>query len=938
MKCSAKIRVLTIALAVGSAGALPVFAQTLDREFDFASGLIEWGFSDYALKLADKLLVEHPETADRVNLIKAQSLINSRKFADAEALLATMPAGNQKADAIRLALANAYGSLGEPDKAKAIYDDFFKRYASVPSDPDLLRFYRNAAYQYGIMLEKAGDLLGALGAYDKALKTEPEKDIKRRLQHDQSQVYLKLAQKNQDGKRDEYAVKTRQMVEQIQWGGVDIWFGQSIITLANVELIYNDEAKAQKVLADYADIFEQIDVLLQENQMSLALSPMAGKRYLSGQLFQRAAERAANANDAQTAVAEYGKALGEYYNTFVKYGDSDVGPDAGVRAQEIIDLLASKYGKKVNIDLGAQAAKAAQTQFRLADTLFQEKKYEEAIKEYLRAANRFPESDVTVTAMANLILSYANIDDTLSVRMLAAYVAERFGNRDAGADALLAAGKFYVDKNRPELFIEMYNAYLDGFPKHERAGTILFFLATQRKKAGDEAGAASYFQRIIEQYPNDQYYPRAVNQVAWSYYQASNFTAAVDSFRRLVKDAPPSPDRANAQFNLADSLVRQDMMAEAVVELETLIGWIAPANNPYSNTPADAAKVRDTLQKATFLRAQCLARMTGTAEQVADYRDKAIKAFDLYVRMFGDSDLAPRALNGKGTVLLELKKFDEATATFDELTSKYPNSPEGKNALFSLARAAMEIKQFDQGIAAFRRMMNDSPRYKAEEFIRLGQLMLDAGYSTEAIEAYQEVQKKVAALPAAEQEASRPLIERSLIGIARSYYAAKKYPETIKAVQELMTRYPKSGLFYDAMFLQGEAYRDDGQLANAVNALSEVFRFATEPALITRATFTLGEIQRKNGDLTDALASYQRIALLSDRTKPENLANIETAIIISIEIAAELGRHPDVISNCDDYMKLFPQGKSIEQVRRMRGEAVLKSASAPAPVAAGAAP
>jgi len=927
-----RVSVFAVSLSLFYGTCLPSQAQTLDDEFSFAAGLIDWGFSDFALKLAGKIQKEHPEAADRVNMIKAAALIKKGKFSEAEAVLDKLGSGNQKADTVRLALANEYNRRGEGEKARAIYDSFFSRYTAVPTDPSVLKFYQNAAYLYGDMLEKSGDLLGAFKAYDRVIKTNPSKDITRNVLHQQSQLYLKLAQTNHEGKRDDYAAKTRKLVEEVQWGGVDIWFGQSIITLANVELIYDDEAKAQKVIKEYKDIFDQIDEMLEDRGLSLGLSPVAGARFLSGELYERAAKRAESSNDEKGALGAYGKAITEYYNVFVQYGDSDVGPQAGIRAQKIKDIIETRYGRKLNIDLGTQEAKASETQYRMADTLYREKKYGEAVAEYLASANQFPEADATLNSMTRLMLCYANLDDTLMVRTLGSYIAERLNKKPVGANALLSAGKFYVDRKRPELYGEMYNDYLDGFPKHDKAGTILFYLATQKKKTGDEAGAAAYFQRIIEEYPTDQYYPKAVNQVAWSFYQAGDYAAAIDSFRRLVKDVNPSPEKASAQFNLADSLVREDMLSEAVVEIETLMGWIAPKDNPYSNDDEGKAKNKLLLEKASFLRAQCFSRISEPESKVVEYRGKAIKAFDLFIRMFGRSDLAPRALNGKGKVLLELKRFDEATATFDELTKKYPNSPEGKNALFSLARAAMEIGQYDQGVAAFRRMMTESERYRAGEFVRLGQLMLNAEYSKEAIEAYQEVQNKVARLPEEEQEESRPLIERSLYGIARSYYAAKQYIESIQAVDELMAKYPQSGLFYEAKFLQGEAYRDAGQYANAVKALSDVFRYATDSELINRATLTLADIQRQNGDLVDALASYQRIALLADRTRTDTLPVIEGAMFSSIQLASELQRWEDVIINCEDYMKLFPKGQYREQVRKLRGEAVLKAASAPAGV------
>ncbi len=901
-------------------------AQSLDDEFSFASGLVEWGFSDYALRLADALLVQHPAAADRVNMIRAQSLIAARKFADAEALLATLPAADPKTDTVRLALANALYATGDLTKARTLYDDFFRRFKDKPADPDVLRFYRDAAYRYATMLERSNDLPGALAAFDRVRKSNPEREIMRRVMNDQSQILLKLAQANHDGKRDDYAHQTRKMVEEIQWGGIDLWFGRSIITLANVELIYHDEAKAQKIIQDYLDILRQIDTLLEENDMPKGMSPMAGARFLSGAISQRAAERAAAANDDAEAQRNYAAALTEFYNVFVQYGDSDSGPEAGLRAQTIKDILEKQYGRRVNIDLGDRVNEAAATAFRLGDTLFRERKYNEAVVAYLRAVNQFPQADVTVRAMGNLIMSYAHLDDSLMVKTIAAYAGERFAGRMDAATGLLAAAKHYVDAKRPEMYMLLYDTYLTAFPEHERAGTILFFLATQRRQAGDEAAAAQYFRQIIENYPQDQYYTRALNQVAWSYYQAGDHEAAVTYFRRLINESTPGPDRAQAQFNLADSLIRLGQFVDATKELDVLIGWISPANSPYGTAPADRQRLDGILERAVFQRAQAFARASEPADEVPGFRDQAIEGFGSFVVLFPRSELAPRALSAKGTVLLELRRYDEAASTFDQLAERYPESAEGKNALFSLARAAMEIGQFDQGVAAFERMMSESARFQPDEFVRLGLMMGDAGYAGEAIRAFNEVQHKIGQMPMQQQETMRPLIERALFGSAQAYQKAGQFPQAVKAADELLTRYPQSGLFYEAKFIQGEAYRDSGQFAEAVNALSDVFRFATDSALINRATITLAGVQRQHGDLNEALASYLRLALLADRTQTQLRPMIEEALLAGVEIASELNRYDVVIENADEYLGLFPQGRFLDVIRSARADAIMKSA------------
>lgn len=905
-------------------------ADELDQDFQFAAGLVDMGFADYADKVVQNVLRLHPDQKDRAKLIQAQILISRRKFAEAEELVKAMGASNPKAQAISLALAKGYYVLGETDKAKQLYNEFFKQYEGrVPTDPDLLRFYQDSAYQFGQMLQMAGDREGAIKAYSRVLATNPDRNVGRRLMSDQAELYVKVAAEGPPDQREKNLGEAKKLCETIQWGGMDIWFGQSIITMAHIAMVREDRGAAQKTIQSNLDILKEIDQYIQDQGLPLSVSPMAGARFLLGDLLQQDADTLAKQNKKDEAVQVYGKALGEFYNVFAKYGDSDWGPQAGVRAQQLKTLLETQYGKKVNVDLGAFQTKAAEAQFRLADNLFRQKKYQEATVEYLKNLNSFPETDASVSALGNLLLSYANMDDKLMVKMVSAYLGERFAGKESAAMALLAAGKFYFDRKDETMYMVEYDTYLKYFPKHPRAAGILFTLAGLRRQTNDLAGATLYYQRIVDGYPKDQFYTKALNQMAWGYFAASNYEGAIKGLTNFIREAQPGPEKAQAQFALGDCHRQLGRLAEALAEFTTVIQWLAPKNNPYATSAADVQKNQELLEKAAFYRGYCLQRIKDPPEAVAENRAQGIKAYDQFIALFPQSKLAPKAMNGKGTIQLELGQFDAAAKTFDDLAAKYPQSDEGKSALFSLVRSAMEIKQYDQAKSAFEKMITRGG-YTPDEFVRIGQMMLDAGLYPQAIEAFQQVVTST-------QE--RNLLERSLYGLGKAYYEMKKYNEAIRALEELMQKYPKSGLFYDAKFTLGGAYRETGSLSNAVLVLSDVFKYADKNILINKASVELGQIQEQQNDLQAALASFSRVALLGDPNDAEIRPLVEKSILKCIDLSDQMQRYQDELDSCDQYLKLFPTGAKIDEVRKKKADAKLKAIqaapAAPAPGAAG---
>ncbi len=930
-------RLASLLVAVSLSAEAPAWAQTVDQEFEFATKLVERGFPDFANKLMVQLVERNPELRGRALLIKAEGFISQRKFADAEAVIKELPAGDPKADAIRLMLGRGYFRIGDMERARALYQDFFNRFKDLPTDPDLLKAYRDTAYQFGQMLQQAGDLLGAADAMGKVIATKPGREIERSMMAEQAQMLVDHAAKLSGAERDKVLAQAAKLCADIQWGGVDLWFGHSIITLANIELVKGNRARAQELITrQYKDILREIDSLIKDQNLSGALNPNAGARFLLGQMYEQDAEAAARDPSKKDEVVQaLGRALNEYFNVFVKYGDSDWGPRAGIRANEIKTRLEG-MGRTVNVDLGAHAEKAATTQLRLADNLFRERKFAEAAVEYLRVVNAYPTAEASMRAMGFIIQCYIELGDKLFARAMIEFTAERFAGRPVAATALLSAATLANNKKDTAFAGEIYEAYLRGFPKHERAGTILFFLGNERRKAGDNEGANFYFQRIVDNLPQDQYYPQALRLIARSYYDLGDFEKAAAAYEKLVADIPPSVDRASAQFSLADAYLRMGNWTRAAAEFETLIRWLSPRDNPYAATDADRERNRGLLERAVFQRANAFARMTEPEDQIPAFREAGMKGYEQFIRLFPQSEFAPRALMGQGQIQLSLGQFDAAARTFEQLSAQYPQSEEGRNALFSLARSAMEIGQHEQARLAFEKMAANAASYSPDEFARIGQLMIDAQLYDQALQAFRIVSENKQVQETKDTPASRALLERALFGVGRANFARKNYEEAVKALERLLAEYPRSGLFFDARFMLGEAYAELGNFLASSQSLSDIFRFSNDPIEINRASLKLAEVQLRARDQTGALASFQRVALLSDPTKPEQRPFIQEALLRSVPLAMELGRFKDALDSCDQYLQLFPTSDKVPEMRRLRAEAALRASTAGQPPAAGA--
>ena len=153
-----------------------------------------------------------------------------------------------------------------------------------------------------------------------------------------------------------------------------------------------------------------------------------------------------------------------------------------------------------------------------------------------------------------------------------------------------------------------------------------------------------------------------------------------------------------------------------------------------------------------------------------------------------------------------------------------------------------------------------------------------------------------------------------------------------------MTRYPKSGLFYDAKFMLGGAYRETGSLSNAVLAMSDVLKYADKQLLVNRASSSWAMIQEQQGDKTGRAGLLPARGAAGGPEQPGRSARWwRRACWRASTLGMELKRYQDVLDSCDQYLKLFPTGEKIEEVRKAKADAKLK-ATPKAAAAAGAGP
>jgi len=900
--------------------AVQTVQANVDDDFKFASGLVtfEPAFPDFAQQVVDAVLAKDPTQKDRSKIIQAEILIKRRKFADAEAIINELGSTNPKAQAISLSLGKNYFAIGEQEKARAIYDGFFKQYeGKTPTDPDIIGRYQAAAFQYAQMLEMSGDHEGAEKSYKRVEDVTESSSIKRSMLIARAKALVKAAESKSGDDKKKLLDQATKICEALQWGGLDLQFVDSLVIMANIQIVQGNKDAAKKILMTNMDIIKPIDEMLKADGLPMASSPMAGVRSLLGRLHKEEADAFAGQNKDAEALAAYGAALGEYYNVFIKYSKSSWGPTAGMEAKAIKDILENKYGKTVKIDLPVElASQAAGTEFMMGDNLFRQKKYAEAAAEYLRVLKQFPEAgELSVAACGNLVQCYLHLNDSLYAKMMANYLGERFSKKsDIPAKALISAGKLYEDAGNAEMAEYMYDKYLTYCPADAKAGTLLFYLASKAEREKNQELADSYYARLITEYQEDRNYTKALSRRAWRTYKDGDFAAAIPGMKIYIGESQPSPTKAQAMFALGDCYRRTDQLPLSIRQFNKLVLALSAKDNPYGRSTADIERNEALLQQARFYLAYGLSRLDSTKT-----RQAAIAKLDEFLTLYPSSDQAAKAMNLKGSLQMALKD-PGANETFALLAQKYPDTEEGKSAQYSRINGALELGLFEQAKEALDSMLANSGSYSVEEFARVGQAMLDKEQWASTQKAFEQVNGKTE---------ERGLLERALYGIGASQFELGDSEGAVAALDELMTRWPSSGLFYQAKFMLARANLQLGELNSAKLALNDIFKYAKERELLNDASLLYAKVLQKDGDPLGALATYKRMEFFNSqnmKTEKER-RQIEEAILLAIDLATELQKSGELLESCDTYLTLYPTSEKINEIRQKRTLATVQVAA-----------
>lgn len=670
-------------------GWIPI-APAFDHELRFVEQLTAVGFPDLAETVLSRTLTEFPESRLCAPELRIRILIAQKRFAAAQEAMT----GLQYSQPLQLFLARTAHAAQQIEIAERVYAVWFE--SLTEADEEAVQ----AAFRYGQLLEDCGKEDSARAVYERLLECSVSNAAVRPVKARLAGLLVE---------RDpERALK---LAEDVQLGGLDLWFGQAVVTWAQIKMAQGERKDVQPVLETQLERLYQFEERLKERNVPVSsISPLAGARFLLGCCYEQA-DRPADA-------------LHQFYNVYVKYGDSRWGPQAQKKSQTLIKQFEAQ-GRTVRIESGTAGEELEQGVFLIARRLFSEKKYAEAAAAYLTALNELPEGSESVSALRNLTLCSIHLNDSLQAETVAAYLAERFADRPAAGDALLAIGKCALDRENEPLAWWVYDRYISCFPNHPRVPQVLFSLASLRD---DER----YLEQIIERYPESPYCTRALGRRAWNAFEAENYSAAAERFPAYVQAEIDCEKWICAEFAFAESCRFFSQWENARTQYRALETKCLETADSFGTSAEVLEFNQPFLEKSIYYQAVCCEKL-GESE-------KAVQICVRLISAFPESEIIPKAHFAKARILIETGQFADALVTLEFFGSEA--EPQfAEPVLYYRGLAQLETGQFDSAVQTLNVLLTRFPvtSFFYDAQFALGRAYAAAGQNNRAVEVFGEI-------------------------------------------------------------------------------------------------------------------------------------------------------------------------------------------------------
>jgi len=568
----------------------------------------------------------------------------------------------------------------------------------------------------------------------------------------------------------------------------------------------------------------------------------AGKTEQAHDVFSRLVKLPADQVEVQDGCYWYGKLL--------------INESKWIEA--VSTLMALSGNVKARDDLRAEAL------FSAAVGLNAVSKVEEAIDVYRRGIELARSSAIKMKGefeLARYLVDLGRLDQ--GIPLLKQCIAKTPTNSLAESAQLKIASSLLNHKKFQES-VDEYQHYLETFTNvtgqaeaHAGKGWGLTSLARN-------AEAATAFMKAYGLFSDPAQKEQSLFKAGDAYFANGQFKLALETYERFLKEFPQSKLAANALFQTAESIAKDERLADAEARFKEV-------SEKYSGSPV--------AEEALFRIGEIRVSQAKWAE--------SITAFNKVMNIYTNGLLYAQSLHGRAVANYQLLKFDEALQDFDEVTNRFSVSPVFEHSCYMSGMCSYWLGKDERALSVCRDFIR---RYPQSQWAPDAMFWV-AKYSYNE-ESYENAEKDF--LLFVEKYPKSPFADEALYRAGLAAAKRKEYVRSIELLSRLAKDYPESRKMAEGRFAQAEALTELARFPDAILIFDEVIKkYPASPLVIPAwsrkgdCQFGLGADERKRYE--ESIESF-RVVVNASGTGLDLVMRAEYQIGRCME---KLGRGPD---------------------------------------------
>ena len=579
------------------------------------------------------------------------------------------------------------------------------------------------------------------------------------------------------------------------------------------------------------------------------------------------------------------------------------------------------------------------------------------------------------------------------------YLAERFaGAKDkavmnAGGDAVVRLAAKEEQFKHGAQANRLYTELLENYRNYASSATLGASKAMEFQKAGRYADAMHYWGLITRYYTNTTYYATSLSQLSYCSGKLGDKKAEIDYITKYLGIETVNIRRLQAQFQLAQMYQRDglDILAAAstnetpeaveadekrgtaqiIRAVKNFSGFASAADAALADpgtSEGDRKSYGELREAAMFMVGECWSRMNRPEKNLKMYRDRAAQSYEAYVAAYPEGQWAKVAYVKLGTIFTAIGDVEKSKDALDRLSKKFPDSDEAKNAKPRLAKNLIEMGMRREGADIYAEMLRTDGAYTAAQYVNAGEALIDAKSWDLANQAFE----KAIRLAGTNQVVTAA---KARLGQARTSWKQGSLAEAREALDLFLSdpKMSKMSIAADANFMLVEVASDQGRgekdatmrtkyFNAAIGALKKVRQYWKN-----RPQWEQDQLDLLSGDvLVDRMKAEEAMGLKEEsletcggaaskfqtflqshgateshpieKMEPGEIANLERAYASLLPLFVRQGSDQAdlVLKYGQQYLDLFPNGKSRTAIENCMNQAKADLPSAAAPEAAAA--